>query len=382
MQCVWGQCRYKGKILTRQQVLKMGSLQDLPSNETRNPHIPTKRVRSSPGEQARAPRLRVFSWNCGGLSGDMYDGLLVSLGQDKVDVALIQETRWGFTSEWETQGFFCFHSGLTNNSTKQSGEAGGVLTLINKELASKSALRWCMYVPGRILHVRLPHGKIHVDVVNVYQKFCPKFWEPGPQSDICHETWLALDKSLSALPRRNILLLGGDFNAKLSPCGPHVGASVGQSGQPVDNDFLALVQKHNLCMLNSWTTASEFTSVGPQGGRAIIDYLAVRLPHADCIAKQARYMHQRELILGKQVHHVPLVTCISLHWMCWKHRSESCPPKFDKMLFWQDASCNHPRFQALMAELRRKLPGSSLETIEVLLHQLGCKHYPATSSTC
>ena len=106
----------------------------------------------------------------------------------------------------------------------------------------------------------------------------------------------------------------------------------------------------------------------------------MRLPHADCIAKQVRYMHQHEMILGKQVHHVPLVACISLHWMCWKHRSESCPPSFDKMLFWQDASCNHPRFQALMAELRRKLPGSSLETIEVLLHQLGCKHYPATSS--
>ena len=202
------------------------------------------------------------------------------------------------------------------------------------------------------------------------------------QSDIYQETWLALDNVLSALPHRNVLLIGGDLNAKLSPCGPHVGPAVGPSSSVhVDNDLMALVQKHNLCMLNTWSSASAYTSIGPRGGRATIDYLATRLPQADSRAKQVVHQYQHVLVLGKVGYHVPLVTSLSLHWQCWKHRPQAlCRSSFDKLGFWRDASCNHPRFQACMADLRSQLAGKDLEQIEALLHKIGCKLYPASGS--
>ena len=378
-----GQCRYRGKVLTRQQVLHMGySPEDFPSARHSQTIVSSKRSSGRPGEQARAPRLKVFSWNCGGLSGDVYDNLLVSLAEDKIDVAFVQETRWGFTSEWETEWFYCFQSGLPNNSTKKSGEAGGVLTLVRKELASRTALRWCAHVPGRIMQVRLPYGKQHVDLINVYQKFCPHFWESSLQAETYHATWLALDNVLSALPCRNVLLIGGDLNAKLSPCGPHVGHAVGQSSSTyVDTDLMALVQKHNLCMLNSWSSPSAYTSVGPRGGRATVDYLATRLPQADSRSKQVMHLHQHVLVLGRVGYHVPLVTSVSLHWQCWKHRPVTLSrSSFDKIGFWRDASCNHPRFQAFMADASSQLASSDLGQLEALLHQVGCKHYPASGS--
>ena len=89
-----------------------------------------------------------------GLGGDLYDSLLVYLHDENIDVACFQETRWGFTSTWHAQGYFCFHSGLSNNSTKRSGEAGGVLTMVKTSLSPLSMLRWCPNVSGRLLHVR------------------------------------------------------------------------------------------------------------------------------------------------------------------------------------------------------------------------------------
>ena len=286
-----GQCRYKGQVYTRAKLVQMGY--SLPNQaEEAQPSSSSNDFRgkrtSRPGQQSRARRLKVFSWNAGGLAGDVFDMLLVYLDDMKIDVAFVQETRWGFTGNWEAHGFFCFHGGISNNSTVKSGEAGGVMTLVRKDLASASSLRWCVQVPGRLLQVRFPHGNQFVELSNVYQHYCARFTMNNDKTEQYHSFWFSLDNVLSSLAKRNIVVLGGDFNAQISPMSPYVGMCTGSSmTKDVDHELMAILAKHHLCALNTWTATSHYTCSGPRGGGSVIDIVSIRLPQADPCKKSS-----------------------------------------------------------------------------------------------
>ena len=49
-----------------------------------------------PTLQGRCPRLRVLTYNVGGLSAELYDILVTWLHEQRVaDVVILQETHWG-----------------------------------------------------------------------------------------------------------------------------------------------------------------------------------------------------------------------------------------------------------------------------------------------
>ena len=62
----------------------------------------------------------------------------------------------------------------------------------------------------RLLHVRIPHGSVHVDIVNWYQ-YAVNSQEQTPERS-------KLQKCIAHLPRRNALIFGGDYNC---PCTPY-----------------------------------------------------------------------------------------------------------------------------------------------------------------
>ena len=60
------------------------------------------------GEERRAGRLKVFSWNIGGLSIGQLDELLAWAEETSYDLVFVQETRWRQECTWETNSFCAY----------------------------------------------------------------------------------------------------------------------------------------------------------------------------------------------------------------------------------------------------------------------------------
>ena len=133
--------------------------------------------------------------------------------------------------------------------------------------------------------------------------------------------WTCLDRYLSTLPKRNVLLLAGDFNCSLPAAPGHVGCDgflwkrIHQQGpsHPDSGDFLALVKAHHLVALNSWTHAQGPTFRG-YNGCSRIDFSFTRLPLADGLAKDVKLLHQSPFLAVDHFGHFPMVGQLRRHW--------------------------------------------------------------------
>ena len=118
-----------------------------------------------PGEERRAGRYNVFSWNAGGLSTGQMDELFAWVDSQDYDIVFVQETRWRHESSWETSSYFCMHCG----ENKKGNSWCGLLVLISKKVTTPALIRWASVLPGRIMHVRLQDRFGTVDLINCYQ---------------------------------------------------------------------------------------------------------------------------------------------------------------------------------------------------------------------
>ena len=238
------------------------------------------------GEAQRAGHLKCFSWNCGGLPIHKWDELVAFFEDEQIDVAFLQETRWRHQSDWIAGRYYCIHCG----EKKTSGNAwNGVLTLISRRLTSEHLIRHSSILDGHILHVRFPTSSANVDLINVYQQ---AFGVSQRIQEHREQVWDALGAVLCRVPLRNILLLGGDFNAPLLERHPHIGRAFCSPPQHFrqENDRIGdLIECHDLIVLNSWQGTDQVTCYTAQNGRSCIDGLLIRRLHADVVSRQARF---------------------------------------------------------------------------------------------
>ena len=164
------------------------------------------------------------------------------------------------------------------------------MILTRKTLAPFESIRWSTALQGHILHVRIPvYGKT-VDLVNVYQYAV----HTGPDSAetmrkierVLHH----LEKTLSSLPIRNMLLLGGDFNTTgtrdVKAFGP--GVLISKNPHP-DRRLLAnLITTHRLTALNAWSRLSRTFTYEHENAQSQIDFFFAREAQIDGLARQAK----------------------------------------------------------------------------------------------
>ena len=204
--------------------------------------------------QGRFPRLRIVSYNVGGMSAELYDTFVSWLAaQNSVDVVVLQETHWGLgrtANTWSTGGWHFISS--PSSDTRYAG----VCICVNSRVAGAEDLDYRVLCPGRLLHVRIhnPRQDTSVDVVGLYQ------WVPqsrAPEGNLAnrHRLWMQLGQLLGTLPKRNVLLLAGDFNSTCCRLDVHVGSGVLASSRKPDEDLLNLIRTHDLCLLNTWSSA-------------------------------------------------------------------------------------------------------------------------------
>ena len=259
---------YKGTLWQKQIVL--------PSQPKFQPqlHSPTP---IQPIEHVPKKRLIVYTWNGGALSTWRYHELLQWLTQQRVDIAIISETHWSYTAEWQTSHWNVIHTG--HASTKKD-KASGLLILIASKLCRPEQIVWREVEAGRIVHCRLHLQPRPFDIIGVYQHR----WSTSiAQKTLRKQIWTSLDTLLKTIPNRNSLCVLGDFNCSLQSIPrlvgqAHFATSTGKKQGPQHGDSSILSQLLNdfqLVALNTWTPHLGATSFTPSGSSRI-DYIMVR----------------------------------------------------------------------------------------------------------
>ena len=161
-----------------------------------------------PQRQA-GPHWRTLCWNAGGLTTSVFQELETYVRDHSIDIVLIQESKWTHDSTWTNKDYHYVHSPGSGKHDRY----GGLLIMISTRLAKAEDIQFYAPHPGRLLHVRIPHGSTHVDILNWYQ-YAINQQDGIP--DRRQKLLMQIQKTIAHLPRRNVLLLGGDFNC---PCG-------------------------------------------------------------------------------------------------------------------------------------------------------------------
>ena len=114
----------------------------------------------------------------------------------------------------------------------------------------------------------------------------------GDQGSPCKraDLWHGLGRAVGTVPRRNVLVPGGDLNAAIAPMPGLIGRGLlGCRGGTPDQELLDLIDTHQLCLLNTWGSARASSCATFRNGTVAtqIDFLAVRRAAADPYVKQA-----------------------------------------------------------------------------------------------
>ena len=266
---------YKGRLCT------LAALREAPTTSGARPAL---RSRRGDTDSKQGPRLTALSWNVGGLSQEAWLEVQIWMHeQTEHDVILLQETHWRFTSSWSLPRYHIFHSGATDHRFQ------GCMIAIRKSIASFESVRWSTPLVGHLMHVRFPVQGRHVDIINLYQYAL----STGPdRAAVLHKRERVLhhlDKTLSSLPIRNVLLLGGDFNTMGTrdslPFGP--GTYLGPHPHP-DRHLLAhLANTHRLTALNTWGRVSKAPTFEHDQTRSQIDFFFARAAQIDGRSRRA-----------------------------------------------------------------------------------------------
>ena len=282
------------------------SLRTLPHNNGLRPSLSTQTT------HVAKRRLKILTWNPGGLSLERFDEVRQWLLLQGADIVLIVETRWQYTQEWQDKHWYCVHSG------EMETRSAGVLCLISRKLTKIQQIRWIDVIPGRLLHVQLQFRGRSIDVLGCYQ-FSNAHTKLRQQSR--NTWWNQLDRYVNDLSHRNMLVLAGDFNCSLGAMKGHVGhTAYGWQGtqapgtEHIDmGTFAAFLRHHGLVALNSWDATQGPTYIkGLAHSR--IDYILVRKQTADGLSRRATHAWHAPFMAPKPDGHAPIFAHIPYNW--------------------------------------------------------------------
>ena len=335
-----------------------------------------------PVAQGSHKHWRVFSWNSGGLTTSVYQELESYAKILQADIMLIQESKWHFEATWTTREYHYIH---TPGAGKHDRLAG-LLVMVSTRLAKADQLQYRVHHAGRLIHVRVPHQSIHVDVVNWYQ-YAINEQEGTPERR--QQLLIKVQRCIAHLPKRNVLIFGGDFNC---PCEPYKHVC-GQVTVPFNKMHYMDLQDHQhvwrtllLTALNTWQqpvhgqVATFAMGETETAVRSQIDFIMTRTQQVTARAKQASIIADFPVAAWRGgPRHYPVLAAVPIprpHWNC-KAPASSTPTPIDREQLIQDSRMDTPpaRLLTMRAEISAQLhvPVDSYNTI---LMQAAQKHYP------
>ena len=234
------------------------------------------------------PRLTVLTLNVGGLSQDAWDEVQIWIhDQCTQDIILLQETHWSHSNMFFLPRYIVIHSGTAGHRHQ------GCAILLSKQRFTPSGVRWAPIVPGHLLHARASLGTKPVDVVCLYQHCWSHNGDTASLLQRRERLWVQLDKLLGGVPRRNVLVLGGDFNVGGRMDGQVFGPGTKSARAPPPDQplFQSLLQTHSLQAINTWKSGLRAFTF--QNGETFtqIDFLIGRARQVDDMARGAESDH-------------------------------------------------------------------------------------------
>ena len=273
------------------------------SRRTRGRDSQTEHPRVSPQH-----RLNVMHVNIGGLATSRYEEVCHWALTKDIDILVLSETRWTFTSDWVTSKWNCIHCGTAED------KSDGILIMIRKSVCNADAIGISEYIPGRLVHIRIHFRSRAFDLICCYQFV--------DNQSLTHKNnrinfWAHLNQCMSTVPNRNSLLIVGDFNCSLQTDGHHVGVSTftwnasNQTGkQHADAaTFQEFLRRYDLTALNSWNARAPPTFChGKTASR--IDFFLMRHADSDCFSKQVTSHTDADFLPPNGPFHIPLICSI------------------------------------------------------------------------
>ena len=203
------------------------------------------------------------------------------------DIILLQETHWSHSNMFFLPRYIVIHSGTAGHRHQ------GCAILLSKQRFTPSRVRWAPIVPGHLLHVRASLGTKPVDVVCLYQHCWSHNGDTASLLQRRERLWVQLDKLLGGVPRRNVLVLGGDFNVGGRMDGQAFGPGTKSARAPPPDQplFQSLLQTHSLQAINTWKSGLRACTF--QNGETFtqIDFLIGHAHQVDDMARGAESDH-------------------------------------------------------------------------------------------
>eukprot|EP00438_Fugacium_kawagutii_P005137 Skav205556 [mRNA] locus=scaffold3886:24791:31069:+ [translate_table: standard] len=187
------------------------------------------------------------------------------------------------------------------------------MILISSHRWPSQCLGWEVLSPGRLVHIRIRLCTTHLDTIHCCQ-YADRHDSKRKQERL--SWWQDLNKLLSTLPKRNYILLQGDFNCSVHHCPGLVGLTTfhtetGTCSGPTHHDmqqFVQIIRQHKLVALNTWSQTQA--SYRHHNNFSRIDHVFTRLEHADTAAKHVHHDRDFPLIQHPDHSHVPQITSI------------------------------------------------------------------------
>ena len=340
--------------------------------------------------QRTPPRLRAVTWNMGGCTSDAYDVMCAWLEQQTtLDVLFIQETHFGLgkqAAQWSIRGWtFC-------SSPDPQNRYAGIAVAVSHRLADPNDMTFCEWLPGRVLQVRAEASALNVDLLAVYQ------WvrERNPTEDKQSKrdrVWQVLGRALHSIPRRHLLLLGGDLNSSLRSHANLVGRGLlRKNNDRVDEELMSIITEHRLCVLNSWGPSRASKSATFRNGSRYsqLDYFLVRKHAADSMSRRSQPT-QTDLTPWKQGPRHFMLECSIPKVAGWRLEQQVRPmprvvafSKEDMRWHMEHRTDHFLNFQARVTEVvEQTLPSTPVCQLNTSLLQLCCDAFPTQArQTC
>ena len=257
-------------------------------------------------------RLKIITWNPGGLSLARFDEVRQWLLMQSADVVIIAETRWMYTQEWQDQHWNCVHSGDPTN------RGSGIMCLISRRLLRLQQIRWLDHIPGRLLHIQLQFKHRSIDILGCYQYSNAHTKQRQLERK---QWWSALDQYMQTLSRRNLTILAGDFNCSIDAMRGHVGTTnftwKGQKRESTDHldkgTFAELIRNHGLVAINTWDPLQGPTYIKGEA-MSRIDYILVKRQTADGLSRCALHVWDAPFLSPTPDGHAPVSAHIPYNW--------------------------------------------------------------------
>lgn len=283
-------------------------------------------------------RLKVLQWNPGGITQGVFQEFKLWLQNQPIDLVVLSETRWSFTSCWTDAQWAYIHSASTEP------RSGGVLVMVAKAWTHPDQIGYHEDIPGRLLHIRIHFGKRATDILAAYQY---ADYRDKQSHEARQKFWNNLDQILHTLPNRNQLICSGDFNCALQQQVPWCGTDGfrwhGQSRRGHQHRdqhrFQQILARHHLVALNTWNEAAGPT-FQHETYASRIDYICTRIHACDGQSKNVAHLHDADFLPLNHTHHIPLLGTLRK-----THVSYQVMSAKRACTLAQRASCRHAKMQ-------------------------------------